>query len=142
VVAVYTVSGRDGFAQSLEIEKVEPRRQTGCADLVVEDVKRPVWDGTARESVLRARVRNIGSRTAPPSLARVVDPSTPDPSGVPYSDEDTVPALDPGDSWAVEFRLPYWVYNPDASLRFMADAARTLDECVESNNEAAFEQQG
>lgn len=142
VVAVHTVAGRDGFARSLEIEPVHPRRQRGCADLAVDGILRPFWDGKARESVIRANIRNVGTASAPVSRARLIDPSTPDPAGVPYGDEVLVPALGPGESWTAQFRLPYWVFNPDASLTVTADVYDALRECLETNNTATFEEQG
>ncbi len=142
VVAVHTVGGRDGYIQSLEVEPIEPRRTAGCSDLAMDVILRPVWDNNARESVIRTTVRNIGSAPAPATTARLTDPSTPDPSGQPYSDNALVPSLDAGESWTADFRLPYWVYNPDASLVATADAGDTLRECLETNNVARFEDMG
>ena len=142
VVAVYTVAGRDKFVQGLEVETILPRQIRGCPDLVVDKIQRPIWDAAARQSVIRAAIKNIGNAPAPATQARLVDPSSPQPSGQPYDDVAHTPALVPGEANFVEFRLPFWVYNPDVSLEVTADYKSELNECSEANNLAKFEGSG
>jgi CARDB len=145
VVAIYSAAGRDGMVSTMDIERVPPRRREGCLgpDLVVESIPRPGWDDINRRSVLQAVIRNVGDSAADPSFALIRDPSTVDPgSGVPYEVAAAVPALGPGESATVTFYLPYWVYNPDASLEVIADYKRVVDECDGSNNTRAFNDRG
>jgi hypothetical protein len=66
----------------------------------------------------------------------------PQPSGQAYNDVAPTPALAPGQTETVEFRLPYWVYNPDACLEVTADYKNEVKECSETNNLARFEDIG
>jgi hypothetical protein len=143
VVAMYTAAGATGLVETLEIERIPARRPSpGCPDLVVDSVMRPVWDGDNRRSVINAVIRNGGTVTATPTLARVIDPSTSQPTGAPYNDVAPTPELGPGDWVTVTFHLPYWVYNPDASLEVTADYKNELAECREDNNKREFEDIG
>ncbi len=67
-------------------------------------------------------------------MARVIDPTTPQPTGAPYNDVVQTPALPPGASVTVTFHLPYWVYNPDVTLEVTADYKNEIQECNENNN--------
>lgn len=142
VVGVYTVAGATKLVESLDIERVPARSRAGndagCPDLIVETIERPTWDGTNHRSVIRATIKNVGSAPAAASLARVVDPTTPQSTGAPYNAVADTPALAPGASAAVTFYLPYWVYNPDVTLEVTADYKDTLTECDESNNRKTF----
>jgi hypothetical protein len=108
-----------------------------CPDLVVESIDRPTWDGT--NSVIRATIRNIGNASAVSTSARVIDPTTFQPTGAPYNAVSSTPALAPGASATVTFYLPYWVYNPDVTLEVTADYKNQLSECNEENNLLVFE---
>ena len=108
-----------------------------CPDLVVESIDRPTWDGT--NSVIQATIRNIGNASAESTLARVIDPTTLQPTGAPYNAVSSTPALAPGASATVTFYLPYWVYNPDVTLEVTADYKNQLSECNEENNLLVFE---
>ena len=144
IVAVYTAAGATERVESVHIEQIAPRRSGsgGCPDLIVERVDRPEWDGVNRRSMIAATIKNVGDAAAAPTLARVVDPTTPQPSGAPYNDVVNTPALAPGDSAPVVFHLPYWVYNPDATLEIAADYKNILPECREDNNQEVFEELG
>lgn len=109
---------------------------SGCPDLIVTSIARPVWDSANNRSIIKATIRNIGTATAGPNLARVIDPSTnqPPPSGAPYNAIANTPTLAPGASVTVTFYLPYWVFNPDAHLNVTADYKNVIKECKENNN--------
>ncbi|MCH8840212.1 MAG: endonuclease [Planctomycetes bacterium] len=47
-----------------------------------------------------------------------------------------------GATVTVIFRLPYWVYNPDATLEVTADYKGTVRECNEKNNTKTFKDRG
>jgi hypothetical protein len=142
IVAVYTALGAERQVEVLDLERVPARRMgggggAGCPDLVVDSIL-PQWDAANHRSVITAVIRNIGSAAAGPSVARVVDPSTTDTSGVPYSATAPTPPLAPGASATVVFYLPYWVFNPDASLEVTADYNGMITECREDNNTKSF----
>ncbi len=142
VVAVYTAAGANGQVESLHMEPVSHRRLDGCPDLVVESIEKPMWDGANNRSVIRATIRNIGNASAGSTLARVIDPTTPQPTGAPYNSVAPTPALAPGATATVTFFLPYWVYNPDVTLEVTADYKNQLPECDDQNNARIFEDIG
>jgi hypothetical protein len=139
VVAVYTASGASGQVETMHLERVPPRRgRSGCPDLVVDIISHPIWDGTNQRSVITATIRNAGTADAPPSLARLEDPTTPQTGGAPQNAVANTPALAAGQSTTVTFYLPYWVYNPDVTLTVTADYKNQISECRETNNRAVF----
>jgi hypothetical protein len=142
VVAVYTLADREGKAVSIHTERVPPRAARGCPDLRVREIQRPTWDSDNRQSVIRAVIQNVGTAAAPDTLARVIDPSTTQPTGAPYNDVVGTGPIPAGGEVVVTFHLPYWVYNPDAELEVTADYKGTLPECDETNNKATFSGRG
>jgi len=142
VVAVYTAAASPrGAVVDLEIERVLGRRGSsgGCElpDLIVESILRPTFvsPGTRIEAV----IRNLGPGAAAASTARLIDPSTFQSGTTPYSSTAATPALAPGASATVVFTLPYWVFNPDASLEVTADYKGEVPECREDNNMKAYQ---
>jgi hypothetical protein len=144
VVAVYSAQGPTQAIETLDVEYVPERRGRGCVgpDLVVESIARPSWDAANSRSVITAVVKNVGNADASASLARVIDPTTPQPSGAPYSAVSDVPPLAPGASFTAVFYLPYWVYNPDVTLEVTADYKGQVEECNEQNNTNVFKDIG
>ena len=140
VVAVYTVAGSDGYIETMDIERIAPQHLSGCPDLIVERIEKPIWDSANKRSVIRAVIKNIGNADAGPTLARAIDPTTNQDTGAPYNDVAMTPGL-PGGGGAVTitFYLPYWVYNPDVTLEVTADYKNELPECNENNNQKSFE---
>lgn len=116
----------------------EKQSQEGCPDLIVKEIIPPRWDSTNRVSRIKAVISNIGNVTSGASVARLIDPSTRQSSGAPYNAVASVPSLAPGASYTVEFTLPYWVFNPDASLEVTADYKNQVKECDENNNTASY----
>lgn len=142
IVAVYTGVGASKQVDVLALERVPARRMGGgggggCPDLVVDSIL-PQWDEANHRTVITAVISNIGSAPAGASVARVVDPSTTDTSGVPYNAIAPTPPLAPGASATVVFYLPYWVFNPDAALDVTADYKGMVTECREDNNTRSF----
>lgn len=111
-------------------------------DLVVTKIEKPQWDNANHRSIIKAEIKNIGSAAAGASIARVIDPSTTQPTGAPYNAIANTPALAAGASVTVTFELPYWVYNPDAELEVTADYKGIVEECNETNNSLIFHEQG
>ncbi|MGH7539173.1 MAG: CARDB domain-containing protein [Gemmatimonadales bacterium] len=140
IVAVYTAAGRTRMVETLALERVPARRlgAAGCPDLVVDSILRPEWDGANNRSVITAIIRNIGSAPSPATIARVIDPSTTGPTGAPQNAIAATPALVPGASASVVFYLPYWVFNPDATLEVTADYKNDVQECHEDNNTRSY----
>lgn len=108
-----------------------------CArpDLVVSAIHRPVWDGT--RSVISVDITNVGGAAAGPSAAQLVDYQfAPGVAAV------ATPPIPSGATVTVVFTLPYWVYDPDASLIVTADFKNDVAECNEDNNELRFFERG
>jgi len=140
VVSVYSAAGSTGSVEALDVEYVPERRTTGCAgpDLITESIDQPSWDGENSRSVIKAVIKNVGNGDAAASIARVIDPTTPQSTGAPYNAIAHVPALPPGASFTAVFHLPYWVYNPDVTLEVTADYKGMVEECNEENNTRVF----
>lgn len=143
VVAVYTAAIAQGRPiQTMELQRVPPRSTAGCSlsDLTVESIARPVLEqGRSR---IDAVIRNLGPGDAPASVARVIDPSTTTSTGAPQNAIANTPALPAGTATTVTFFLPYWVFNPDATLDVEADYKDTVRECREDNNVKHYEARG
>lgn len=144
VVAVYSAAGSSGRIETLDVEYIVASQSTDCRgpDLIVQSIADPVWDSANQRSVIQAIIKNIGVVASADSLARVVDPSTPQPTGAPYNAEAKVPPLAPGASFTATFYLPYWVFNPDATLEVTADYKREIEECREDNNTRTYSKLG
>lgn len=146
IEAVYTAAGASRQVEAMDLERIPFRRQTagqaGCPDLIVDSIAKPEWDAANHRSVIRAVIKNIGTAAAGPTLARVIDPSTTQPSGAPENATTPTPALAPGSSVTVTFYLGYWVYNPNATLEVTADYKNELPECNEENNMKRFDEIG
>jgi hypothetical protein len=146
VVGVYTAApSPTGTVAALEIERVPARRfggGGGCdlPDLVVDTIFRPTFvNGASR---IEAIIHNLGPGAAGPSLARLIDPSTLQSTGAPYNAIAPTPALAAGATATVVFTLPYWVFNPDATLDVTADYKGDIAECREDNNTKHYEARG
>jgi len=137
------ISGRAAKSERFHCLCVK-KRISGCQgpDLVVTVINRPTWDSANHRSVITATIKNIGNMAAGASIARVIDPSTNQPTGAPYNAIANTPALAPGASFTVTFYLPYWVYNPDALLEVTADYKGMVTECNEKNNQKTFNELG
>ena len=146
VVAVYTAAPSvRGTVVALEIERVPARSANGggscqLPDLVVDTIFRPTFvNGSSR---IEAVIRNLGPGAAGPSIARLIDPSTLQSTGAPYNAIAPTPALAAGATANVVFTLPYWVFNPDATLDVTADYKNDVAECREDNNTKHYEARG
>ncbi len=134
VVAVYTAAGADGQVETLEIERVSPRRrEVGLPDLV------PVPDpklGFCRrddQGHLIVTVKNQGTVVAGPSVT-VVDFFAYGTVSMP------TPPLAPGASVDLFFLIPTSpknCFDPDCEFRITVDAMNQVVESNEANNIAS-----
>lgn len=104
-------------------------------NLVVSAIHRPSWDGT--QSVIDVDITNVGAAPAAASTAKLVDYQFA--AGVASV---ATPPIAPGATVTVVFTLPYWVYDPDASLIVSADSDGVIDECDENDNRLRFFEPG
>jgi hypothetical protein len=100
-------------------------------NLVVSTIHRPVWDGT--QSVISVDITNSGGSAAGASTAELVDYQF-----APGIASVAVPPIAAGATVTVVFTLPYWVYDPDASLIVTVDAKGEIEECNEDDNRLRF----
>ena len=130
VVSVYTAAAVDGQVQTLELERVAPRRrEVGLPDLV------PVPDEQGNfcrrtENILTVTIRNQGSAPAGPSLTRVD-------FGAHGSIDKRTPGLQPGASIDLDFPIPPGSFDPDCEFDITADATGAVAESDETNNYAS-----
>jgi hypothetical protein len=100
-------------------------------NLVVSAIHRPTWNGT--QSVIEVDITNEGASPAGASTAQLVDYQfAAGVASVP------TPAIAAGATVTVVFTLPYWVYDPDASLIVTTDSESVIDECNENDNRLRF----
>lgn len=134
VVAVYTAAGATKLVETLQIERVPPRRLiAGLPDLVpVPDPEPGI--GFCRldnQGRLVVTVKNQGNAEAPASTTMVEFfpggsfplPTPPIPAGGSVN----LPPLD----------MPAACYNPDCNFRITVDANNEIDESDKSNNSAS-----
>jgi hypothetical protein len=100
-------------------------------NLVVSTIHRPTWDGA--NSVIAVDITNNGGSAAGPSTAELVDYQF-----APGVASVATPPIAAGATVTVVFTLPYWVYDPDASLIITVDAKGEIDECNEDDNRLRF----
>ena len=100
-------------------------------DLTPTKIHKPTWDGT--KSLIQVDITNLGGSAAPASTAELVDYER-----VGVSASVATPAIAAGATVTVVFSLPYWVYDPNASLVVTVDAKQEIDECDETNNQRRF----
>jgi hypothetical protein len=133
VVAVYTAAGASGQVETMDIERVKPRRQgdgggDGKPDLI------PVADSQGsfcrlEDSMLIVRVKNQGSANAGPSKTRVDFTSG--------AATQPTPALAAGASIDLPFVIPAGCFQPDCGFRIKVDSDAQVDESNEANNTAS-----
>lgn len=130
VVAVYTAAGATRMVETMEIERVKPRRhggtQGGQPDLI--PVPDPQRGFCRRENMkLTVTVRNQGSMNAGPSTTRV------DFGSFGIATQPT-PALAAGASIDLVFDIPPRCFNPDCEFRISVDSNSQVNESNEANN--------
>ena len=106
-------------------------------DLVVQRIHPFQYLNATGQTLIKVTINNIGNKRAGASYARVIDHSTHQSTGAPYNDVSYVPALNPGQSYRATFHLPYWIYNPNASLK-VSGLQNSVRESKENNNTKLF----
>ena len=107
-------------------------------DLIVKKIHAFTWDHANHRTVIKVTVKNIGFAKAGLSYLRIMDKSTLQSTGAPYNAVAAVPALNAGASFTATLYLPYWIFNPDASLEAEADYKGMVKEIKENNNKKSF----
>jgi hypothetical protein len=130
IVAVYTAAGANEAIETMDIERVSPRRiRIGLPDLV------PVPDENEsfcrrRDGNLIVTVRNQGAFGAGPSMTTVD-----------FGPHGTVtlptPALAAGASVDLAFPIPFGCFDPDCHFRITVDSTGLIVESDEGNNTAS-----
>jgi hypothetical protein len=130
IVAVYTAAGSTGQVETMEIERVPPRREAaeGKPDLV------PVPDAQGnfcRRTDLRltVTVKNQGSADAGASTTTV------DFGSLGAASQPT-PPIPAGGSVDVFFNIPPGCFHPDCGFKITVDSGGVVDESNEANNTA------
>ncbi len=130
VVAVYTAAGTDGQIETLETERVSPRRrEVGLPDLVPVPDPKVGFCRRDNQGHLIVTVKNQGPAGAGPSVTKV-DFS----SGTVSM---PTPPLAPGASVDLLFLIPPGCFHPDCSFRITVDAMNQVVESNEANNIAS-----
>jgi len=131
IVAVYTAAGSTGRVETMELERVAPRRETaeGKPDLV------PAPDAQGnfcrrRDLKLTVTVKNQGSAGASASTTTVD-------FGALGSASQPTPPLAPGASVDLAFDIPAGCFRPDCGFKITVDSGSVVDESNEANNSAS-----
>jgi hypothetical protein len=131
VVAVYTAAGGTGRVETMELERVKPRRRgaEGKPDLI--PVPDPTLGFCRRQDLkLTVTVKNQGSAHAGSSVTRV------DFGAMGIATQPT-PDLDPGESTDLTFDIPPGCFDPDCEFRITVDSSGQVNESNEANNTAS-----
>lgn len=130
VVAVYTAAGARQQLETMEIERVKPRRQRGAGKPDLIPVPDPTLGFCRRQGLkLTVTVRNQGT-DAGPSVTRVN-------FGTFGIASQPTPALAAGASIDLVFAIPAGCFNPDCDFRITVDSNNQVDESNEGNNTAS-----
>ena len=130
VVAVYTAAGVDGQIETLELERVSPRRrEVGLPDLIpIPNEQGSFCRG--KDGIRTVTVRNQGAAPAGSSVTRVD-------FGSHGSVDKPTPGLLPGASIDLDFPIPVGCFDPDCEFRIIVDATNAVIKSDEANNLAS-----
>lgn len=129
VVAVYTAAGGTGRVETMELERVKPRRMGGGGDCKPDLIPVPDAQGQfcrIRDGKLIVTVKNQGCGDAGPSMTRVDFSSG--------SVSQPTPPLAAGASVDLLFAIPAGCFRPDCGFRITVDSNGQVDESNEANN--------
>jgi len=107
-------------------------------DLIVQTIHPFQYLNATRQTQVKVTIKNIGDKRAGASYVRIIDSSTRQSTGAFHNDVSYVPALNPGQSYQATLHLPYWIYNPNATLEVEADYKNNVKEKRENNNKKSF----
>lgn len=131
VVSVYTAAGEDGQVETLEIERVLPRRaHAGLPDLIPFADPKTGFCKRDDQGDLIVTVKNQGSAGAGPSTTTVVFA----PGGT-FSQP--TPPIFAGASVDLTFPIPAKCFDPDCDFRIIVDSGNQVTESDELNNFAS-----
>jgi hypothetical protein len=134
VVAVYSAAGATTQVETMEIERVAPRRlaAAGKPDLVPfnpNPQSGPAGLCRRKDGKLVVTVKNQGAADAGSSTT-MVDFANVGPASQP------TPAITSGSSADVLFDVPGACFRPDCGFRIVVDSGNEVDETDETNNTA------
>jgi len=132
VVAVYTAAGGTGRVETMELERVKPRRLGGGGGCKPDLIPVPDAQGQfcrIRDGRLIVTVRNQGCGDAGPSVTRVDFNSG--------TVSQPTPAIPAGASVDVLFPIPPGCFQPDCGFKITVDSNGQVDESNEANNTAS-----
>jgi hypothetical protein len=131
VVAVYTAAGGEGQVETIDIERVPPRRaKAGLPDLIpLPDPETGFCKRDERGNLI-VTVKNQGSSDAGASTTTVHFV----PGGM-FSQP--TPPIAAGGSVDLVFPIPGPCFNPDCDFRIVVDSAHQVTESDETNNIAS-----
>jgi hypothetical protein len=133
IVAVYTAAGATRQIETMELERVAPRRQgtQGKADLVpVPDPDPKIGFCRRKELKLIVTVKNQGNADAGASITTVD-------FGAAGSVSQPTPPIVAGGSVDLLFDIPPSCFRPDCHFKVTVDSGSQVDESNEANNTAA-----
>ena len=131
VVAVYTAAGGDGQIETLDIERVPPRRaEAGLPDLIPLPDPETGFCKRDDQGNLIVTVKNQGSAAAGASTTTVHFV----PGGVLSQ---PTPPIAAGGSVDLLFPIPSRCFDPDCDFRIIVDSAHEVTESDETNNTAS-----
>lgn len=130
IVAVYTAAGASGQVETMDVERVPPRRMSsqGLADLIPVPNPDPSINFCRRDGLkLTITVKNQGGTDAPASVTRVA-----------FSQGGTVsvptPPISAGGSVDITVQIPAGCFSPDCGFRITVDSTGLVPESNEGNN--------
>jgi hypothetical protein len=131
VVAVYTAAGSTGKVETMELERVNPRRVGGGGDCKPDLIPMPDVQGQfcrVRDGKLIVTVKNQGCADAGPSVTRVDFSSG--------TVSQPTPGLAAGASVDLLFAIPPGCFQPDCGFKITVDSNGQVGESNEANNTA------
>jgi CARDB len=134
VVAVYSAAGATRQVETMELERVPPRRlgSPGKPDLVPVNPnpqQGPVGFCQGKEGKLVVTVKNQGAADADTSTTTVAFANA-QPASQP------TPPIAAGGATDLSFEIPGACFKPDCAFKITADSGSQVDESDESNNTA------
>ncbi len=108
---------------------VTPRCRV-AADLAITQILDPIFEQATGNSIVKVRVKNIGGIAANSFIMTYSDGT--------INKSVTLVGLAVGVTKQIVFKIPYWVYRPDAYFTIKADSSNRIRECDEKNNSKTF----
>lgn len=128
VVAVYTAAGSDGRVETIEVERVVPRRQTIALPDLIPVPTKPAFCNREGDALI-VTVKNQGNALSGSSVTRVD-------FGEHGSFTVPTPPVPAGGSVNLKFPIPKGCFSPDCGFVITVDCQHQVMEKDENNNKA------